>query len=352
MAEITAGMVKELRERTGAGMMDCKNALTEAGGDMARAAEILQKKGAAKVVKAAGKIAADGMIVAAVSPDFQKGVIVEVNCVTDFVARGDDFKAFATLVAKKALESGAADLATLEALQVDGRSLKERADELTARSGEKHAIRRVERFEVAGRGVVTSYIHHGSRLGVLVEVANEKGNTPEVREFADEVALQIASMNPKYVHRDEAPQDAIARQRDIFVGQMQNEETEAVNELEDWKRRMAEEGGEPSEAVTRRLKELEKKVAGLKGRPEAARAKILDGKVNKWLTEVTLLDQASIKDPNKTVGQLLQEFVSKHGKTEIRRFARFELGEGIEKGVAKDFAAEVAESIAAAQKQS
>jgi elongation factor Ts len=351
MAEITAGMVKELRERTGAGMMDCKSALVEAGGDMAKATEILQKKGAAKAVKAAGKIAADGMVVSALSPDFQKGVLVEVNCQTDFVARGDEFKAFATTVADKALSSGVADVAALENVQADGKSLKDLAEELTTKSGEKHALRRMERFEVQAPGVVVTYIHHGSRLGVLAEVSNAAGNTPAVREFADSVALQIASMGPKYVRRDEAGADVVAKQREIFAGQMQNEENEAVAELDEWKRRMDEEAGEHSEAVVKRLKDLEKKVAGLKSRPEAAKAKILDGKVAKWLTEITLLDQASIMDSSKTIAQLVSEFESAHGKTEIRRFARFELGEGIEKGPAKDFASEVAESIAAAQKK-
>lgn len=351
MAEITAAMVKELRERTGAGMMDCKNALVEAQGDMAKATEILQKKGLARAAKAAGRIAADGMIVAAVSAGNDKGVLVEVNCQTDFVARGEDFRKFANLVARKALESGATDVTTLENVSVDGKTLRERADELTARSGEKHAIRRLTRFEVAGKGVVVPYIHHDARLGVLVEIASEEGNTEPVRELADEIALQIASMNPKYVRKEDVPAEVVAKQREIFAAQLQTEENEAVAELEEWKRRMAEEGGEHSEAVVKRLQELEKRVNSLKSRPEAAKTKIIDGKVNKWLTEVSLIEQPSIKESNKTVGQILADFSAKHGKTEVRRFVRYELGEGIERPAAKDFATEVAQSIAAAQKQ-
>jgi elongation factor Ts len=206
----------------------------------------------------------------------------------------------------------------------------------------------VERFDVQGSGVVTTYIHHGSRLGVLLELGCEKGATPEAHEFANEVALQIASMNPRWVRREEVPADATAKQREIFVGQMQNEETDAVNEFEDFKRRMAEEGGEHSDKVKEHLKGLEKKANGLKSRPQAAKDKILEGKVAKWLTEVALLDQISVKDSGKKVADLVAE-ASKTAKVEVRRFARFELGEGIEKGPAKDFATEVAEMAAKAQ---
>src|SRR5688572_1628523 len=148
MADITASMVKDLRERTGAGMMDCKNALVEAGGDMAKAVEVIQKKGLAKAVKVAGRIAADGMIVAETSQDGQRGVLVEVNCQTDFVARGDEFKSFANLVGKSALAQGVKDIEALQNLNVDGKTLRERAEALTAKSGEKHAIRRMERYDV------------------------------------------------------------------------------------------------------------------------------------------------------------------------------------------------------------
>jgi len=320
----------------------------EAAGDTAKAAEIIQKKGLAKAVKAAGRIAADGAIVAEVSASGDKGVLVEVNCQTDFVARGDEFKKFATTVGQQALSSGAKDVDSLQDAKVDGKTLREHAEALTAKSGEKHAIRRMERFDAQGPGVITTYIHHGARLGVLVEIGSEKGASPEVTEFANEVALQIASMSPRWVRKDEVPADATSKQRDIFAGQMQNEVTDAVNEFEDFKRRMAEEGGDHSDKVKEHLAGLEKKMNGLKARPQAANDKILEGKVAKWLTEVVLLDQISVKDSKKKISDLVAE-MSKGAKVEIRRFARFELGEGIEKGVAKDFATEVAEMAAKAQ---
>jgi elongation factor Ts len=350
MAEVTASMVKDLRERTGAGMMDCKNALVEAGGDMAKAAEVIQKKGLAKAVKAAGRIAADGAIVSSVSSDGQHGVLVEVNCQTDFVARGDDFKNFAKTVAEQALASSVKDVEALQNLSVGGKTLREQADALTAKSGEKHAIRRLERFDVGAHGVVTTYIHHGARLGVLVELASEKGATPDTREFADEIALQVASMGARFVRKEDAPKDSVEKQREIFVAQMKNEEDEAVRELDEWKRRMAEEGGDHSDKVKEHLKTLEKKANAIKSRPEPARANIVDGKVGKWLSEMTLLEQASVKDTSKTIAQLLADFAGKNGKTNVARIARFELGEGVEKAPAKDFATEVAEMAAGAAK--
>ncbi len=353
MAEITASMVKDLRERTGAGMMDCKNALVEAGGDMAKAAEVLEKKRKGRVEKAAGKIAADGLIVAAINKDNTAGAIVEVNSQTDFVARGEDFQTWANHVGQKALESKSGDIESLEKQTVDGKSLKDIADHLTAKSGEKHAMRRVAYYEVKpGAGVVSSYIHAGSRLGVLVELSCEKGATTGTRELADEIALQIAgSTGTRYVRSDEVAADALAKQKEIFAGQLKNEEDEAAADLDAWKARMAEEGGEHSDAVKNALKDKEKKLAGLKARPQATRDKILEGKVATWLKESVLLDQVSVRDSKKTVAQMLVEAGKTEGKVEVVRFARFELGEGIEKGPTKDFATEVAEMAAASQKQ-
>ncbi|MEI8256787.1 MAG: translation elongation factor Ts [Deltaproteobacteria bacterium] len=351
MANISAKDVAELRKRTGAGMMDCKNALVEAGGDTAKALEVIQKKGLAKAVKAAGRIAADGAIVSGVSADGQHGVLVEVNCQTDFVSRGEEFRSYAESVAKAALENAYADVEALNDHSVGGKSLREHAEALTAKSGEKHAIRRMQRFDVSGKGIVASYIHHGARLGVLVEINAEKGTDPVVKEFANEVALQIASMGPKFVRKEDAPVETIEKQREIFVAQMKNEDDETVATFEDFKRRADEEGGEHSDKVKEHLKSLEKKAATAKSRPEVARLKILEGKLAKWLNEMTLLEQVSVKDSSKTIKQLLTEFSGAQGKTEIKHFARFELGEGVDKGPAKDFATEVAEMTAASQKQ-
>jgi elongation factor Ts len=320
---------------------------------MAKAAEVLEKKRKGRVEKAAGKIAADGSIVATVSSDKTRGAIVEVNSQTDFVARGEDFQTWANHVAAKALEARAGDIESLEKQSVDGKSLKDIADALTAKSGEKHAMRRVAYYEVKpGTGVVTSYIHAGARLGVLVELASEKGVTAESQELADEIALQVAgATGTRYVRRDDVPQESLAKQKEIFAAQMKTEEDEALAEVAAWKQRMAEEGAEHSEAVVQRLKDLEKKAAGLTGRPQATRDKILEGKVATWLKESVLLDQVWIKESKKTIAQLLNEFSGKIGKTSVTRFSRFELGEGIDKGPTKDFATEVAEMAAASQKQ-
>ena len=353
MAAITASMVKELRERTGAGMMDCKNALVEADGDPAKAAEVLEKKRKGRVEKSAGKIAADGVIVTALSADHTRGSLVEVNSQTDFVARGEDFQTWSNHVAAKALEARAGDIATLETQTVDGKSLREIADHLTAKSGEKHAMRRVAYFEAkAGQGVVVAYIHAGARLGVLLELHSEKAPTADAVGLAEELALQVAgSTGTRFVRSTEVQADSLAHQKEIFAAQIKIEEEEAQAEVDAWKKRMEEEGAEASEAVTARLKELEKKAAGLKARPQITRDKILEGKVATWLKESVLLDQIWVKDSKKTIAQLLSEFSSKHGKTEVARFARFELGEGIDKGPTKDFATEVAEMAAASQKQ-
>jgi elongation factor Ts len=349
MAEITAQMVKELRERTGAGMMDCKNALVEASGDTVRAVEIIQKRGLAKAVKAAGRIAADGMIVAAVRPNGDEGVLVEVNCQTDFVARGQEFQKFAQLVGRSALEAGASEASELEAVAVEGKTLREHAEALTAKTGEKHAIRRVAHHKLTGPGVVTSYIHHGARLGVLVEVG---GSVDGSRALSDEIALQVASMGPRYVRRSDVPQQALDKQREIFSAQMKTEDDEAIAACEDFQRRVEQEGGGHSNEVTEHLRSLEKKAAAVRARPEAAKAKILDGKLAKWLTEIVLLDQASVKEEHKgkTIAQLLEQASAGGSRVEVRRFARFELGEGIERGPTKDFATEVAELAAASQK--
>ncbi len=345
MADVTASMVKELRERTGAGMMDCKNALVETAGDMAKAVEAIQKKGLAKAVKAAGRVAADGAVGSAISPDRTHGVLVEVNCQTDFVARGDGFQGFVKTVAAQALAnaklgSGDAALAALEAMTVDGKTLREIADAHTAASGEKHAIRRVERYDAGANSVVATYIHHGARLGVLVEVASTQGNADAAKEFAEEIALQVASMSPRFVKRADVAATVVDKQREIVAAQLKTEGEEAQAAFDDFKKRVAEEGGEVSDKVTAHLKDLEKKALAHQNRPEAGKQRILDGKLEKWFNEVVLDEQPSVKDSKKTIAQITKETP---GGLEIRRFARFELGEGIDRGPVKDFAQEVAE---------
>jgi elongation factor Ts len=339
MATITAAMVKQLRDRSGAGMSDCKGALTEAEGDLDKAFEILQVKLRGKVENRAGRVATEGAALVLTSADGKSGAIVEVNCQTDFVANGDGFKSFANAVVKGAVDSGAADLAALEAVVVEGRTLKEIGDDLTARSGEKHAIRRVER--VTTTGVLGSYIHFNSKIAVLVAVEGE-GNLAEV---ADEVAIQAASMKFLFTDRSEVSADVLAKQREIFAAQVKAEEDEAAAELAEWTRRMQEEPENITDAVKARQVELEKKSKALAARPQQARDKIIDGKLNKWFTDVVLLEQASVKEEKLSLGAFLAT-ISKGAK--IARCVRFEVGEGVEKAAAKDFATEVAEMAAKA----
>lgn len=371
MAEITAGMVKELRERTQAGMMECKKALQEAEGDMNKAAEILAKKGATKAAGKAGKIAAEGLVSALLSADGRDGVLVELNCQTDFVAKGDDFKNHLAAATKAALENKSADAASLLALSVNGKTLQEATDELTARSGEKHAIRRVTHFGTGANGLLRSYIHHGSRIAVVVEMHSSAPGDARVVEFADDVAIQVASMSPLYLQKSDVPDEVVSKQREILSALMDKEDAEILGEPEAFMKRVEaivveraqEEGREVSDATAeaKKLVETDEKFRGsyegfvkaadkVRARPAVQREKILEGKVAKWLNEVVLLDQVSVKESKKTIAQLQSDLAKAVAGTAIARFARFEVGEGIEKAPTKDFATEVAEMAAAANK--
>lgn len=341
MATITAAMVKQLRDRSGAGMSDCKGALTEADGDLEKAFEVLQVKLRGKVENRAGRVATEGAALTALSADAKTAAIVEVNCQTDFVANGDGFKALAKSAVNTALATGAADLASLEAANVDGKTLKEICDELTAKTGEKHALRRVER--VTTSGVIGTYVHFNSKIAVLVAVEGEG----DLALVADEVAIQAASLKPVYVRRDEVSADDIAKQKEVAVAQIKAEEDDAAAELAAWEKRMQEEPENVTDAVKARQAELAKKAKSLASRPQQAKDKIIEGKVNKWLSDVVLLEQYSVKEGKQTMAQFIAN-IAKGAK--IARVVRFEVGEGVEKAETKDFAAEVAEMEAKAKK--
>lgn len=367
MAEITAAMVKQLRDRTQAPMGKCKDALVRANGDMDAAIEIIQKEIKGAVAKA-GKIAADGAVAAGVSGDGRVGAVVELNCQTDFVARGAEFKSLLKDLLAAALAHRTTDLAALEAAPTAGGTFKERISEVTARSGEKHSLRRVALFDAGATSVLRTYVHSNDRIAVLVEVS-APAITDAVTEFADDVTLQVASMSPRYLAKSDVAEDEIAKQREIFSGQMDEEDNKVLGEpaafLERVKQllvdRAREEGTEaPADldaAAQQLVTEDEKFRTNLQGyqrdadkvraRPAAAKGKILDGKVAKWLTEIVLLDQASVKESKKTIAQLQKELGN---GAAIVRFVRFEVGEGIEKAPTKDFAQEVAEMAAAAAK--
>ena len=284
---ISAQQVKELRERTGLGMMECKTALQETQGDMEAAADLLHKKAGAKVERRAGRIAADGAIGLHLSGDRKLAAMVEVNSETDFVAKGENFIAFAHAGAACVATSNPTDVDALMALPlVGGASISQTRENLAMKLGENIGVRRFTRF-TAGNGHIAGYIH-GRKIGVLVEL--EGGD----ETLAKDIAMHIAASKPDYVTRDQVPADVIAKEKVIFAEQ-------------------AQASGKPANIVE----------------------KMVEGRVNKYLAEVTLLGQPFVKDPDTTVEKLLK------GKgARVVRFARFEVGEGIEKK-STDFAAEV-----------
>jgi elongation factor Ts len=287
MAEINAKLVKDLRERTGAAMMDCKRALEAVGGDIDAAIEKMRMDGQAKADKKATRVAAEGEVAAAVSP--QAAALVEVNCETDFVAKNEDFRALAQTAARLVLEQQPADVAALLALDAGGESLDERRRALVARLGENIAVRRFERLEAGAGGVLGSYLH-GSRIGVLVVLS--AGAAP----LAKDLAMHVAASRPQFLRVEDVPADVLESERRIVEAQTAEQAT-----------------GKPAEIV----------------------AKMVDGRLRKFLNEVTLLGQPFVKDPEQTVDKLL-----KSQKANVARFVRFEVGEGIEKK-ASDFAGEV-----------
>jgi elongation factor Ts len=286
MAEITAGMVKELRELTGLGMMECKKALEEAGGDMKKAEELLRIKSGAKASKAAGRVAADGAIGAFVTGDGKKGALVEVNSETDFVAKNPDFMEFAQAVARLVAEKAPADVAALSNLTIGAETVEASRQKLVQKIGENIALRRFERIESQGR--LVSYVHPGAKIAVIVDVAGEEA-------VAKDVAMHIAFAKPKFMSRDQVAADVIAAEKKILEAR-------------------AAESGKPAEIV----------------------AKMVEGGINKFLGEITLLGQPFVKDDKLTVQKMLD---AKKAKLAGYRF--LVVGEGIEKKK-DDFAAEVA----------
>jgi elongation factor Ts len=312
MAAITPQLVKELRERTQAGMADCKSALVEADGDAEKAVEIILKKGLAKSAKRAGAVASEGEVRALIASDAKSGVLVEVNIQTDFAARNDKFKAFVGDVVKAA--AGAKEGANLDELKYPGteKTVGAVRDELVAQIGEKITVRRCARLDLsAPAGAVHSYVHLGGKIGVLLEVAADSpavAARPEFKKFIDDAAMQIAAMNPLYLTRAEVPKTAVEKQREIFAAQLREE---------------------------------------AKPKPEQTWPKIIEGKLGKWYTEICLLEQESVIVPGSTIDQVRAQVAKEAGgNLELKRFVRFERGEGIEKR-ADDFAAEVAKMAGA-----
>ena len=297
---ITASQVKELREKTGAGMMDCKKVLTETNGDEEKAIELLRERGLSKAAKKSGRIAAEGLAAAYVSDDKKVGVALEVNAETDFVAKNEEFKAFVADVAKQVAVKAPAtveELLAQESMVEAGKTVQEVLTNKIATIGENMTIRRFERFETSN-GTVATYIHGDGKIAVLVEMEN----ADEV--LAKDVCMQIAAAKPEYLDRASVPADRVEKEMEILKAQAMNE-----------------------------------------GKPEAIAQKMVEGRINKFFAEICLLEQPFVKDPDITVGQLLTNLIAKIGENiVIRRFARFERGEGIEKEET-NFAEEVMKQV-------
>ncbi|MGG7143796.1 translation elongation factor Ts [Clostridium nigeriense] len=298
---ITAQSVKELREKTGAGMMDCKKALTEAQGDMEKAVEILREKGLAAAAKKAGRVAAEGIVKTYISEDSKSAGIVELNCETDFVAANEEFVNFATRLAEMASVSSATTVEEFVTEKYDANStVSEALTALIAKLGENMTVRRFEKFNVAN-GVVESYIHGGGRIGVVVELNCEADNVAVLKEVAKDVCMQVAAANPAFLSREDVDAEALEKEKEIY-------RVQALNE----------------------------------GKPENIVEKMVMGRIQKYYKEVCLLDQAWVKDGDKSISKYLQEKSKEVGSPiTINKFVRFERGEGIEK-VEDNFAEEVA----------
>jgi elongation factor Ts len=307
MSQPSMQQVKELRERTSAGLNDCRSALTESGGDMEKAVEIILKKGLAKSAKRAGAVASEGVVVTAVAADGKRGVIAEVNIQTDFAARNPEFLAFADKVAQAALGAKPGSDLGAEAYPGSSASVEATRAALVGKLGENITVRRWDSLSVDGAGKVQSYVHMGGKIGVLLAVrssADTAAKSPAFEKLADDSAMQIAAMAPLYLAATEIPADAKAKQSEIFKGQL------------------AEDPKAP---------------------PAASHPKIIEGKLAKWAKEICLLDQPSVLEGDKTVDQIRAAVAKELGAEVVfSRFVRFERGEGIEKPTGDDFAAEVA----------
>jgi len=298
---ITAEAVKQLRERTGAGMMECKKALVESNGDLDAAAENMRKAGLAKADKKASRVAAEGMVVVEKSADGKTGVLVEVNSETDFVARGDDFRGFAAEVAKVALAAGAESIDTLNTLKLaSGDTVDEKRRALIAKLGENLTVRRVTL--VKAPTVVGSYVHTDNKKAALVAV--EGGDA----ELARDLAMQVVASSPRYLSPADAPAELVAKEREIATEQVNNDAANAK-------------------------------------KPAEIKTKIIEGRVRKAVDEFALTQQVFVKDGDLTIDKLL-----KNNKAAVKAFERYEVGAGIEKKQG-DFANEVMEQVKAAQKK-
>lgn len=299
--EFTAKDVMTLREKSGAGMLECKKALVDADGDMEAAAELLRKRGIAKAIKKEGRIAAEGAVGAFVCEKCGAGVLVEINCESDFVSRGDKFHEIVDAVAKVIATDKPADVDALNACKLDGATVKDYITNQTAVIGEKISIRRFEIYNTENK--IETYIHMGGKVGVMVEAAGFKAGSEETLH---DVALQIAAAKPSYVNKSEVPASVLAKEKEIMLSQMQSDPKNA-------------------------------------NKPQNILEKIVEGKLGKYYQDNCLMEQAFVKDDSQTVAQVVGS------KFTVTRFVRFEMGEGLEKK-SENLQDEVAKQVEAMKK--
>jgi elongation factor Ts len=288
IVSISTTDIKQLRESTGAGILDCKKALQEAEGNIDKAIEFLRKKGLAAASKKASREANDGLVSAQVSDDGQTAVMVEVNCETDFVARTEDFQNLVMALVRQMMSQPGFDkveaLLTAPSIDNPDKTVNEQITEAIAKLGENIIVKRVARFDLPAEGVLDSYIHIGGRVGVLIEVLGASGD--KVTELAHDLTLQIAAASPRFVNEDDVPSETIEAERNIYRAQLAEEK-----------------------------------------KPDNIKERIIDGKLKKWYGEVALMNQEFVKDNDFTIGKLVDKFSREVGQPlTVTRFARFELG--------------------------
>ena len=309
MADISAKIVMELRAITGAGMMDCKKALAAVEGDMEKAIDFLREKGLAAAAKKQSRIAAEGIVAAAVSDDGKTGALVEVNCETDFVAKTPEYVEMVTGIAKQIVAGNPADVDTLLTQTIDGETVDAMVTAKVAKIGEKITVRRFERYALEGAGVIETYIHMGGKVGVIVEAQCETeagAKNEKFTQFVHDLSLQIAAASPEYVYREQVKADHLDHEKEILAAQARNE-----------------------------------------GKPENIIAKMVEGRVAKFFKEVCLHEQPFVKNPDQSISDVTAEVSKALGeKVTVVRFARYKMGDGLEKKV-NDLAAEVAEQTGA-----
>lgn len=306
---VTPAMIKELRESTGAGLLDCKNALAESNGDMEAALDWLRKKGLSKVSKVAGKIAAEGTVSIKISGDFKKATLTEINCQTDFVAKNDNFVNFANEISTYIHTEGTATLEDLSKASFSGKTFEEKMGEAIQKMGEKVEVRRFDTISVGETGAVNGYIHAGGNIGVIVAAECDSAKTADaVKDILKNIAMHAAAMSPAYMTEDEIPAEILEKEKEIAIEELKKE-----------------------------------------GKPEAMFDKIIPGKLKKYAKDNALVEQPFVMDDKKTIAQALSDAAKAVGGTaKIVAYRRFKVGEGIEKNEVS-FADEVAAQLGQAK---